>query len=44
MARRRAATDVAISTALGPNSLTGFTVITDELFEDPQTLRHSCEV
>ncbi|MFL5269423.1 MAG: transglutaminase family protein [Stellaceae bacterium] len=41
MARGRDATDVAISTAFGSSSLTGFTVITDELLEDPQALRHS---
>jgi transglutaminase-like putative cysteine protease len=31
MARGRDATDVAISTAFGPSSLTGFTVVTEEL-------------
>jgi transglutaminase-like putative cysteine protease len=41
MARGRDATDVAISTAFGSSSLTYFTVITDELLEDPQALRHS---
>jgi transglutaminase-like putative cysteine protease len=41
MARGRDATDVAISTAFGPSSLTGFTVVTDEFFEDPRVSRHS---
>jgi transglutaminase-like putative cysteine protease len=41
MARGRDATDVAISTAFGPSSLTGFTVVTEEFFEDPRVSRHS---
>ncbi|MGQ4273253.1 transglutaminase-like domain-containing protein [Terrihabitans sp. B22-R8] len=35
MARGRDATDVAISTIFGPSKLTNFTVITDEVVEDP---------
>ena len=35
MARGRDATDVAISTAFGPSSLTGFTVVTEELIDGP---------
>jgi transglutaminase-like putative cysteine protease len=36
MARGRDATDVAISTAFGPSSLTGFTVVTEELVDNSQ--------
>lgn len=36
MARGRDATDVAISTAFGPSTLTGFTVVTEELDDDSQ--------
>ncbi len=35
MARGRDATDVAISTVFGPSVLSGFTVVTDEVFETP---------
>ena len=35
MARGRDATDVAISNAFGPNTLTGFTVWTDEIIQKP---------
>jgi transglutaminase-like putative cysteine protease len=35
MARGRDATDVAISTAFGPSSLTGFTVVTEQLVDGP---------
>jgi transglutaminase-like putative cysteine protease len=34
MARGRDATDVALSTAFGPSSLTGFKVVTDEVLEE----------
>ncbi len=35
IARGRDATDVAISTAFGPNVLSGFSVVTDEVVEEP---------
>jgi len=36
MARGRDATDVALSTSFGPCALTGFTVVTDEIADEPQ--------
>jgi hypothetical protein len=35
MARGRDAADVAISTTFGPNTLKRFTVVTDEMVDEP---------
>ena len=35
MARGRDAADVAFSTTFGPNTLKGFTVVTDEIVSEP---------
>jgi transglutaminase-like putative cysteine protease len=38
MARGRDATDVALITSFGPHKLTKFTVVTDELPQQPQSI------